>query len=101
MSLVQHVTSIEGVDREPLPLDIPSNWTGSVGYGTIDAGHILRHVPSHQRSLRRIRSYDAIANPEETSHAISPTGGVTQYRVSTARRVGKSLDFIYRSVKYI
>lgn len=89
MSLVQHVNSTEGVDREPLQLDVPSSWNGSIGYGAIDSGHSLRQVPSYQRSLRRVLSYDAIANPEEPSQATGPTGGVTQYKVSPIRRVGE------------
>lgn len=89
MSLIQHVTSIEGVDREAVQHDVPFNWSGSGGYGTIESGHFLRHAPSHQKSLRRVLSYDAIANPQEPSQATNPTGGVTQYKVSTVRRFGK------------
>lgn len=92
MSLIQHVTSTEGVDREPSQLDVPFSWNGSTGYGTIDSGHSLRQVPSQQRSLRRVISYDVLANPEEPSQATDLTGGVTQYKFSTVRRVGKDFS---------
>lgn len=89
MSLVQRVTSIEGTDRaDPPQLDALFANGYQNGYGTLPS-HGLRHVPSHQRSLRHVISYDALANPEEPSHATAPTGGVSQYHISTTRRVAQ------------
>ena len=88
MSLVQRVTSIEGTDRGPPQLDKLFDGHGVNGYGTITPNYSLRHQPSHQRSLRHVLSYDALPKPEEPSQATNPTGGVTPYKVSTARRVG-------------
>lgn len=99
MSLVQRVTSIEGTDRvEPPHLEAIFANGPQNNYGTL-AGqglrHVpsqqrsLRHVPSQQRSLRHVLSYDALANPEEPSQATNPAGGVTQYKISTARRIAQ------------
>lgn len=91
MSLVQRVTSIEGTDRvEPPQLDALFANGYQHGYGTLPStSQGLRHVPSYQRSLRHVLSYDALANPEEPTHATDPTGGITQYKISTARRVAQ------------
>lgn len=103
MSLVQRVTSIEGTDRvEPPQLDSLFAHGYQNGYGTTPShapGHglrhqpsvqpSLRHVPSYQRSLRHVISYDALADPEEPSQAENPAGGVSQYTISTARRVAQ------------
>ena len=89
MSLVQRVTSIEGTDREPPQLDGLFAYGQQNGYGTVSQSPSLRHVPSHQRSLRHVLSYDALANPDEPSQATNPTGGVTQYKISTIRRVAQ------------
>lgn len=89
MSLVQRVTSIEGTDRvEPPQLDALFANGHQPTYGTLP-GPGLRHVPSHQRSLRHVLSYDALANPDEPSQATNPTGGVSQYKISTARRIAQ------------
>lgn len=69
MSLIQRVTSIEGTDREPAP----------AGYGSV-------------KSLRRVISYDVFPLQED-AHAIQPTGGITAYKVSTARRFGECSRF--------
>ncbi|KAK4501405.1 hypothetical protein PRZ48_007214 [Zasmidium cellare] len=78
MSLLQRVTSIDGTDLRPPEVDAK------------DIGHATGH------SLRRVISYDAIPRPAEDSQATAPTGGVTQYKVSVARRlalpVGTLLD---------
>ena len=99
MSLVQRVTSIEGTDRvEPPQLDSLFAHGYQPGYGTIPSHGLrhqpsvqrsLRHVPSYQRSLRHVISYDALADPEEPTQATNPAGGVTQYTISTARRVAQ------------
>lgn len=89
MSLVQRVTSIEGTDRlEPPQLDALFANGYQNGYGTLPS-HGLRHVPSKQRSLRHVISYDALADPEEPSKATNPSGGVSQYKISTARRIAQ------------
>lgn len=89
MSLVQRVTSIAGTDRvEPPQLDALFANGYENSYGTLP-GHGLRHVPSHQRSLRHVISYDALADPEEPSKATDPHGGVSQYKISTTRRIAQ------------
>ena len=89
MSLLQRVTSIEGIDRDQPQLDTLYDGSGTNGYGTLTPSYSLRHQLSHQRSLRHVLSYDAIPKPEEPSQATNPTGGVTAYKVSTARRLGR------------
>ena len=84
MSLVQHVTSIEGTDREPPQLDNLFSGYPPSTYGTLGSGHALRPQPSHQGSLRRVLSYDPIPNQETIQ-----TGGVAAYKVSTARRIAQ------------
>ncbi|KAF2170768.1 hypothetical protein M409DRAFT_63837 [Zasmidium cellare ATCC 36951] len=71
MSLLQRVTSIDGSDLRPPEVDAK------------DIGHATGH------SLRRVISYDAIPRPAEDSQATAPTGGVTQYKVSVARRLAQ------------
>lgn len=99
MSLVQRVTSIEGTDRvEPPQLETLFANGYQNGYGTLPS-HVLRHVPSqqrslrhvpsYQRSLRHVISYDALANPEEPSQVTDPSGGVSQYKISTTRRIAQ------------
>ena len=101
MSLVQRVTSIEGTDREQPQLDTLFTGPASGGYGTIKPNYNLRHQPSHTRSLRHVISYDAFPKPEESSQATNPTGGVTAYKVSTARRVGMwQLSFFVTDPSY-
>lgn len=70
MSLIHRVTSIDGTDREPPQAD-----PKELGYGTA-------------RSLRRVISYDVIAAPAQDSQATHPHGHTTQYKVSTAKRLG-------------
>jgi hypothetical protein len=66
MSLIHRVTSIDGQDRD---------YHG----GTV-------------KSIRRVISYDAFHPTEEVpeDHAHSPLHTVTAYKVSTAKRVGRS-----------
>ena len=86
MSLVQRVTSIEGLDR--IDTELPGgflfdeNSRFSNGYGTLSA-------PQEHCALRRVLSYDAFAQPKLPSQATNPSGGVTAYKVSPARRFGK------------
>ncbi|KAK5166420.1 uncharacterized protein LTR77_007963 [Saxophila tyrrhenica] len=101
MSLVQRVTPIEGSDFEP-PAQLeglfnPQSTPRTQGYGTITTpnNYSLHHRPSvshslrHKRSLRTVLSYDAFPKPEEPSQATNPSGGVTAYKVSTARRIAQ------------
>lgn len=74
MSLVQRVTPIEGVDREPVE-EVPQ-----YRYGTVKP---VRSV----RSLRRVISYDVFPNPDEPQ-VVAPSGGVAAYKVPTAKRIG-------------
>ena len=95
MSLLQRVTSIEGTDREQPQLESLLNTYETAGYGTTTPDYSLRHRPSYQRSLRHVLSYDAIPRPEEPSQATNPTGGITTYKVSTARRFGTRAILMY------
>lgn len=105
MSLVQRVTPIEGTDREPPQL--PEEWLSPSlspyrhpnGYGTINgfAASPHRHQHQHQlrghgsvKSLRHVVSYDVLPHAAQPSLATHPTGGITAYKVSTARRLGES-----------
>ena len=75
MSLAQRVTS-SGRDFEGPHLEnVFLNDAASNGYGTVNDAASLRHKSSYQRSLRRVISYDAIANPDEPSRSL-PAGSV-------------------------
>lgn len=106
MSLVQRLTSIEGSDRQPpqLPEDwlLPQHTPRSNGYGTLAANGYHGYPPSSPslrglrpkgsaRSLRRVISYDPLPGPEQPSQATNPTGGITAYKISNARRIGGSM----------
>jgi hypothetical protein len=65
MSLVQHVTAVEGVDREPEEPDIASLQLG--------------------RRLSRTLSYDPIPIAAQPSEKLPP---VSAYEVSRKRRLG-------------
>lgn len=60
MSLIQHVSSIEGVDREPAPDVTPG------------------------KTVRRVLSYDAFPRPNEDD--LQPS--VAAYKVPLAKRIG-------------
>lgn len=59
MSLVQHVSAIEGIDREPLEA-------------------------SPGKSIRRVLSYDVFPQPDDAH----PKPSVAAYNVSIAKRIG-------------
>jgi len=63
MSLAQHVTETEGIDREPVEHEEESAW-------------------------RRL-SYDAFAPVELDLREQEPEPHIAAYRVSAARRIGK------------
>jgi hypothetical protein len=97
MSLVQHVTLQEGVDREEALVDLflppiermisreqaserrLSQQSAISGSGFFNTG----------KTVRRVISYDAIKEPL-VPIATELDGGVTAYHVSTFKRVGTS-----------
>lgn len=83
MSLAQHLTALEGVDREE-PLDVQSQ----VAVEDDD----LESCAGKVSGTWRRGSFDAFAPPETT--ALLPlddtiTPPVAAYNISTARRIGK------------
>lgn len=71
MSLVQHVTTTEGVDREPVEQ--------------------LGDEEEGDKALWRVLSYDAFAPAETVVEAQTEPGPhIAAYKVSNARRVGKA-----------
>ncbi|KAK4544239.1 hypothetical protein LTR36_004449 [Oleoguttula mirabilis] len=102
MSLVQRVTSIEGIDRQ-VP-QIPEEWLSPSlspyrqpnGYGTINGYALSPHHQPHQlrgygsvKSLRHVISYDALPHAAEPSQATNPTGGKAPYKVPYAKRLAQ------------
>lgn len=86
MSLVQHVSQLEGQDREEALVDLflpPLERAESVARSerrlSFGSGF------DSNRSIRRLASYDFLKPPEQT---VEDYGGVTQYTVSTAKRIG-------------
>ncbi|KAF2442634.1 MFS general substrate transporter [Karstenula rhodostoma CBS 690.94] len=87
MSLVQHVSQLEGQDREEAlvnlflpPLERAESVARSerrLSFGSDFDG---------TKSIRRLASYDFLKPPEET---VENYGGVTQYTVSTAKRIAQ------------
>ncbi|KAF2212092.1 hypothetical protein CERZMDRAFT_98006 [Cercospora zeae-maydis SCOH1-5] len=69
MSLLQRVTSIDGIDYEP-----HSPPSKDLRYGPV-------------KSVRRVVSYDVLHEPEEVSYAAHPHGAVTAYKISAAKRL--------------
>lgn len=89
MSLVQHVTSLEGADREEALVDLflqPLERQVSLTSERERRLSIESARDGPTRSVRRIISYDALKPPEEN---LEEYGGVTPYNVSTAKRVGE------------
>ena len=89
MSLVQHVTSIEGTDREEALVDLlepPLERLTSLSSERERRHSISSAADGHTKSIRRVISYDAIKHPEEN---VTEYGGITPYHVSTAKRLGK------------
>ncbi|CAK1366172.1 Protein FMP42 [Cercospora beticola] len=71
MSLLQRVTSIDGIDYEP----------------HAPPSKDLRY--SSVKSVRRVVSYDVLHEPETESYPAHPQGAVTAYKVSTAQRLAQ------------
>lgn len=86
MSLVQHVSQLEGQDREEALVDLflpPLERAESVARSerrlSFGSGF------DSTKSIRRLASYDFLKLPEDT---VENYGGVTQYTVPTAKRIG-------------
>ena len=88
MSLVQHVSQLEGQDREEALVDLflpPLERAESIARSE----HRLSFGSGFEstKSIRRLASYDFLKQPEDTVEDING-GGVTQYNVPTAKRIG-------------
>lgn len=97
MSLIQHVTQQEGTDREEAlvdlflpPIDRQTSRQDAAerrqSFESAISGAGFLTTPA--RSVRRVISYDVIPKPDEPVPGEEP-GGLTPYKVSTAKRVGK------------
>lgn len=89
MSLVQHVHPLEGTDREEALVDLflpPLERVASIDRASERRFSLESGFSGPPKSIRRIISYDALKPPEETTEEY---GGVTQYHVTTAMRLGK------------
>jgi hypothetical protein len=92
MSLIQHVHPLEGTDREEALVDLflpPPERRNSIDSYQASQRRLSfdSQFPGSQKSVRRIISYDALKPPEDTLP--EEYGGLTPYRVSTAKRIGK------------
>ena len=90
MSLVQHVTNLEGTDREEALVDLflpPLERQTDTERLSERRFSVESGVRPSNKSIRRVVSYDALKPPEQT---VEEDGGVTPYRVSTLKRVGES-----------
>jgi hypothetical protein len=96
MSLIQHVTQQEGIDREEAlvdlflpPIDRQINREQAaerrLSFESATSGAGFLGLPG--KSIRRVISYDAIKKPEEPV-AGEEYGGLTPYKVSTIKRIG-------------
>ncbi|KAF2683769.1 MFS general substrate transporter [Lentithecium fluviatile CBS 122367] len=89
MSLVQHVSNLEGTDREEALVDLflpPLERLVSAEHAAERRLSLESGGLASNKSIRRIISYDALKPPEET---VEDYGGVTPYHVSTARRIAQ------------
>jgi len=97
MSLIQHVTQQEGTDREEALVDLflppIERYTNRehaaerrLSFESAISSSGFLGVPG--KSVRRVISYDAIKKPEEPV-AGEEYGGLTPYKVSTTKRLGK------------
>lgn len=101
MSLIQHVTQIEGTDREEALVDLflppvdrqQNREQASIRRMSLESA--ISHtgfLATPGKSVRRVISYDAIKKPEEPV-AGEEYGGLTPYKVSTTKRLGKFFLF--------
>lgn len=96
MSLIQHVTQQEGLDREEALVDLFLSPIDRIE--SREAASERRHSFQSQysnagflhagKSIRRVISYDTLHKPLEPAPG-DIDGGVTQYNVSTFKRAGK------------
>jgi hypothetical protein len=94
MSLIQHVSNLEGTDREEALVDLflpPLDRVVSAEQVSIRRLSLESAGLAGNKSIRRIVSYDALKPPDET---VEEYGGVTPYHVSTARRVSLLIRYI-------
>lgn len=108
MSLIQHVTQVEGHDREEAlvdlflpPTDRQNNREQAAerrqSFDSAISSSGFLGLPG--RTVRRVISYDAIKKPE-LPVAGEEYGGLTPYKVSTTKRVGRLLyPFIFEMVR--
>ncbi|KAK7182986.1 hypothetical protein DPSP01_006063 [Paraphaeosphaeria sporulosa] len=92
MSLVQHVSQLEGQDREEALVDLflpPLERAESVARS--ERRLSLGSGFDSNKSIRRLASYDFLKPPEET---VENYGGVTQYTVSTAKRIAQVITTV-------
>lgn len=86
MSLVQHVSQLQGQDRDEALVDLflpPLERAESIARS--ERRLSLNSGLESTKSIRRLASYDFLKQPEDT---IEDYGGVTQYNVPTAKRIG-------------
>lgn len=97
MSLIQHVTQQEGTDREealvdlflpPVDRQISRQEATERRLSLESAISGIGFLGAQGKSVRRIISYDVLPRPEEPVSG-EEYGGLTPYKVSTSRRVGK------------
>lgn len=89
MSLVQHVSQLEGTDREEALVDLflpPVERAESIARSDRERRLSVGSGFDPDRSIRRLASYDYLKQPDDTIEEYG--GGVTQYTVSTAKRIG-------------
>lgn len=89
MSLVQHVSQLEGQDREEALVDLflpPLERVESIARSDRERRLSLGSGFDATRTVRRLASYDYLQQPDDTIEEYS--GGVTQYNVSTVKRIG-------------
>jgi hypothetical protein len=97
MSLIQHVTQQEGHDREEAlvdlflpPVDRQNNREIAaerrLSFESAATNSGFLGLPS--KTIRRVISYDAIKNPELPVAGEVLDGGLSQYHISTTKRVG-------------
>ncbi|KAF1952286.1 MFS transporter-like protein Fmp42 [Byssothecium circinans] len=94
MSLVQHVSNLEGTDREEALVDLflpPLDRLISAEQASVRRLSTESAVQPENKLIRRIVSYDALRPPEQT---IEEYGGITPYNVSTARRFAQVLALV-------
>jgi hypothetical protein len=96
MSLIQHVHTHDGTDREEALVDLflppverqATHERERERRASLESGF----GGDGNKSLRQVISYDALKPPTQPTHG-EEYGGVTQYHVSTGKRLGKLTRF--------